>query len=559
MTLLETLRSLTALPQIRDELLAQRERILSNILIGMSLLGFILLSVYSILAVQEQRWTTLIAFSVIYLWTFSVTVFRRLPYAFRAASMLLIVYILASITLIQDGLPGNGRIYLVAFTIFAGILSGIKGGVIAILLSMATLAGLNLALQINLLPAPSASPIDLHQNLAFWGVALTAFLTVSIATSISMLTLLRGLEGSLGKAKNLSADLEKERKQLENSVIQRTSDLQRRLIQIRTAAEISNTISAVLDPQELLQRIVDLIKERFDLYYVGVFTLTEDEKYALLRAGTGEAGIKMLAEGHRLAVGGASMIGWTTANQKPRIALDVGKDAVRFSNPHLPLTRSELALPILSAGRVLGALTIQSTEQEAFDSDDITILQSTADSLGIALQNARLFRQAQKNLDEIRTMHKQYLQKAWEERLREEVDLRYLHENEDSRKESSMDGIELPVSLRDQVIGRIILEGVPNSLTEEERNFIEAITNEAAIALENARLLEEIQRRAQVEHKIGLISAKAQSSLDLETVLKTAVEEIGSAVSATRVQIRLGDLSKYIDSNDKDNGGVVET
>jgi GAF domain-containing protein/uncharacterized membrane protein len=556
MTLFDRLRSLTALPQIRDELLAQRERILSNILIGMSLLGFILLSVYSVLAVQEQRWTTLIAFGVIYLWTFSVTVFRRLPYSFRAASMLLIIYLLASITLIQDGLPGNGRVYLVAFPIFAGILAGIKGGIFAILLSLATLIGLNLLSQANLILIPPTEPDNVHQNLAFWAVALTAFLTVSVATSISMLTLLRGLEGSLGKAKNLSTDLEKERKHLENKVVQRTSDLQRRLLQLRTAAEISNTIAGVLDPQDLLQKVVDLLKERFDLYYVGVFTLTEDEKYAILRAGTGEAGKKMLTEGHRLAVGGASMIGWTTANQKPRIALDVGSDAVRFSNPHLPYTRSELALPILSGGRVLGALTIQSDEQEAFDSDDIVILQSTADSLGVALENARLFRQAQRNLDEIRTLHKQYLQKAWDERIKEGTDLGFTYEHHSSFRAGN-EKIEVPVSLRDQVIGRLVMEGTSGKLTEEDKNFVEAIANEAAIALENARLLEEIQNRAQDERKIGHIAARAQSSLDLETVLKTAVEEIGMAVNAARVQIRLG-VSKNTDDTDNLGGMAGE-
>jgi GAF domain-containing protein/uncharacterized membrane protein len=550
MMFLDKLRGLTALPQIRDELKVQRERILSNILIGMSLLGFILLSVYSILAFQEQRWATLAAFGVIYLWTFIVTVFRRLPYSIRAASMLLIIYMLAGITLIQDGLPGNGRIYLLAFTIFAGILAGVKGGIFAILLSVVTLAGLNLALQLNLLPSPSADPASLPQNLAFWAVAITAFLTAAVATSISMLTLLKGLEGSLGRAKSLSADLEKERQQLEHNVLQRTSDLERRLVQLRTAAEISNTIAAVLDPQELLQKVVALLKERFDLYYVGVFLLNEDEKYALLRAGTGAAGEKMLAEGHRLAVGGASMIGWTTANQKPRIALDVGKDAVRFSNSHLPLTRSELALPILSGSRLLGAITIQSSQPEAFDEDDITVLKGTADSLGVALDNARLFREAQQSLNEIKTLHQQYLQRAWDERGREEVDLGHIFENKIASRSPGLATVEIPVSLRDQVIGRLKLEGIQGTLSAEEESFIDAVTTEAAIALENARLLEEIQRRAQVEQKIGLISAKAQSSLDLETVLRTAVQEIGMAINASRVQIRLGDFQNSEEPQD---------
>lgn len=134
---------------------------------------------------------------------------------------------------------------------------------------------------------------------------------------------------------------------------------------------------------------------------------------AELRAGTGQAGATLLADRHRLAVGGQSMIGRSISERQPRIALDVGSEAVRFNHPLLPLTRSEMALPLLARDRGLGALTIQSDQPAAFSSDDILSLQGMADLIAVALDNARLFQEAQRALAEVTTLHQRYLSQAW--------------------------------------------------------------------------------------------------------------------------------------------------
>jgi GAF domain-containing protein/DNA-binding LacI/PurR family transcriptional regulator len=172
--------------------------------------------------------------------------------------------------------------------------------------------------------------------------------------------------------------------------------------QLETAAEVSRAASSILDPDELIRRAVDLIRDRFDLYYAGLFLVDETGewtgepgKWAVLWAGTGEAGRQMLEQKHKLEIGGTSMIGWCVANQRARIALDVGEEAVRFENPFLPKTRSELALPLTSRGQIIGALTIQSTQEAAFSDEDIAALQTMADQLANAIQNAHLFEQSQ--------------------------------------------------------------------------------------------------------------------------------------------------------------------
>ncbi|MBN1875934.1 MAG: GAF domain-containing protein [Anaerolineae bacterium] len=176
--------------------------------------------------------------------------------------------------------------------------------------------------------------------------------------------------------------------------------LQRRNIQLHTAIEVSRAAASILDIDELMRESVELIREAFDLYYVGLFLVDFNRGMAVLCAGTGEAGQEMLARNHKLEVGGASMIGQCVSHSEARIALDVGEEAVRFNNPVLPNTRSELALPLRSRGKVIGALSVQSVEPEAFDETSIAINQSMADQLAVAIDNARLYSSLQHELTE---------------------------------------------------------------------------------------------------------------------------------------------------------------
>ena len=133
------------------------------------------------------------------------------------------------------------------------------------------------------------------------------------------------------------------RKQAEQEQAELIGVMTKRTIQLQTAAEVSNAASSILDINTLLPNVVELIRNHFDYYYVGIFLVDESHNWAVLRAGTGEMGEEMIAAGHRLSVGESSMIGWCISNRHARIALDVGDDAVRFRNSHLPLTRSEIA------------------------------------------------------------------------------------------------------------------------------------------------------------------------------------------------------------------------
>lgn len=205
------------------------------------------------------------------------------------------------------------------------------------------------------------------------------------------------------------------------------------IAKMETAAKVAEAATSILDRETLLDTIVELIRDRFDLYYVGTFLVDEDNKWAVLRAGTGEAGRKQLQKKHRLEIGGESMIGWSIQHKQPRITLDVGKEAVHFQNPDLPDTHSELALPLIHRDEVIGALTIQSTERAAFSQEDVIFLQIMANQLANAIQNARLFEQAQQEIIERKLIEQQIIHRNEE--------LRFQKTLLESQSEASPDGI----------------------------------------------------------------------------------------------------------------------
>ena len=174
---------------------------------------------------------------------------------------------------------------------------------------------------------------------------------------------------------------------------------------LQSVSEVSTLLITCLNLEDLMQKTVNLIQERFDFYYVGWFLVDED--YAVLQVGAGEVAPKMLEAGYRLAIGNQSIIGYSIANAKACIALDVGEDAVSFNNPWLPETRSELVLPLVIRGRGIGALTLQSKKEAAFSEEHIADLQAIVNQLGIAVENARQFSQVRQMQETVQKLRNQ--------------------------------------------------------------------------------------------------------------------------------------------------------
>jgi GAF domain-containing protein/HAMP domain-containing protein len=374
--------------------------------------------------------------------------------------------------------------------------------------------------------------------------------------------------GNLAKAFNSMTDqLQQTLAGLEQRVAERTREVEKRAGQITAAAEVSRAASQVLDPDELLRQVVELICKRFDLYYAAAFLVDANGEQAVLRAGTGEAGELMLGHGHKLPVGETSMVGWACAHKEARIALDVGREAVRFANPLLPLTRSEMALPLRVGDRVIGALDIQSTVAQAFDEDSITALQGMADQVAVALENARLFQQVRSSLKEVERFNRLLTRQGWETFLRSTgtgFEQRFFAEfhqpnvpalTPDDIEQRMVEGLArgprgssgrentvcIPLRVRRQVIGTLVVErdAGQSEWSATDLGMLEEMAAQAAQALESARLFEDAGRTAARERLVNEITSRIHAASTVPGILQTAARELAAALNVPHAVARI--------------------
>lgn len=357
-------------------------------------------------------------------------------------------------------------------------------------------------------------------------------------------------------------ELEDLRASLEERVNQRTFELdtanhnnERRAKQFEAIAQVTRAISSIQDLDTILPRITQVISEQFGHYHTGIFLLDDNREFAILRAANSEGGIEMLANKHKLLVGQTGIVGYVTATGQPRIALDVGTDAVYFDNPFLPNTHSEIALPLRVAGQIVGALDVQSETSKAFTENDIEVLSTLADQVSIAIQNARTLEEARKSLAEAQSAFGQLTQEAWKIMRPETVGMGFhLSDQTAHPLEKPLEGSEIeqaltegetvivkenertssltiPIRLRNNVIGVMNLKtNEDNIITQDEVDIAEAISARLSLAIETAALLRTTQRRADIERITTDISAKVSSSTRFETILQTAAQELSRAL-----------------------------
>ncbi|MCS7177769.1 MAG: GAF domain-containing protein [Anaerolineae bacterium] len=360
---------------------------------------------------------------------------------------------------------------------------------------------------------------------------------------------------------------------LEQQVAARTAALTRRTTELEAAAYVARRAAEIRRMDMLLNETVRVISDRFGFYHAGIFLIDEGGEYAVLHAASSEGGQRMLARGHRLEVGRVGIVGYVAGTGQPRIALDVGADAVFFDNPDLPETRSEMALPLKIGDRVIGVLDVQSREPAAFTDEDVAILQVMADQIALAIENARLLEEAERALAEVRALYGEYLRGAWRQLARRQRTLGYRRTIQGGRfltpeevqslqedptvwpvlargeihvQAASDDGGEArllaPVRLQEQVIGVLQIRPPVRNYrwSPEEIALVRSIADRLALALENARLLEETRRRAERDRLIAEITARVRASLDPKIVLQTAVKELGQALGVSRVLLQMG-------------------
>ncbi len=330
-----------------------------------------------------------------------------------------------------------------------------------------------------------------------------------------------------------------------NRMIARIEELQQNLEKrvedqtekLRASNEVGRIASTILNPDDLISQVVNLIAKTFDYYYVAVFLVTGNERWAEIIDATGSAGEILKARRHRLQVGGSSMVGNAIVSKQAQVAMDIGETAVRFNNPLLPNTRSELALPLIVGDRVIGALDVQSIREADFKADDIATLQNLASQVAISIENARLFREMDNALSELRQSNRQYISSVWEEKLQANK-LEYSVKSPAIPGAKETKDIAVNLNLRDQPIGYIHMQ-TNEEWSQEDQAWVESLATQVAISLENARLVEESNQSALRERLSASIIQKLWSTPSIDGILQTAVRELGRALEASEATIEL--------------------
>ena len=430
------------------------------------------------------------------------------------------------------------------------------------------------------MPVAAVEAIILYVLSAMHGGPLPSPLVIVILGALGLVSWLasRTLENAFKEARRNASDLAGTNRELEaNRVLleARTRDLERESAYQAASAEVGRAATSILEAGQLMEQVVELIRERFDLYYVGLFLADENSKWAVLRAGTGEAGRAMLARNHQLQIGSGSMIGWSIANKQARVALEVSQDTVRLATAELPDTRAEAALPLRSRGRVIGALTVQSAHPGVFDQDSIIVLQVMADQVAVAIDNARLFAESQAALAVARRAYGQLSHQAWTEMLHAQPNLGFiknqrgvsradnlwrpavrtaLQTGEPSLGDSNRTRLVIPVKIRDHVIGVIDAHKPEGAWTPEEIVLVESLTEQMGVALESARLYQDTQRRAARERILREISDRMQGAADMEALMRITAEELNKALGGSRAYVRLGTEALPSPNGDEPSG-----
>lgn len=379
---------------------------------------------------------------------------------------------------------------------------------------------------------------------------LGLFALVAGKRQAKVLTLNDELTSRLNEFGEVSNQLKKLKLRLEK-------DVEKQIRELKATAHIAREAASIHHLDKLLEDTVNLISKQFSFYHAGIFLIDEQSEYAVLCAASSEGGKKMLAHNHKLLVGKVGIVGHVAASGVPRIALDVDTDSTFYDNPYLPETRSEVALPLISRQRIIGVLDVQSLELNQFSDDDVAILQTLADQIALAIDNARLFTETQRALKELETLNRQLVVQAWRPRLaRQTYAYRYDHlgvkplqEGEQViQGENGRYSIELPILLRGQSIGSIRLTRDMDQVqwSPQEKELFKTIVSQLGLALENLRILEDVQRKAEREKLVAEITARLWASSDIRTIVRVAAQEIGSklGVSKAEIQLEVPDMSK---------------
>lgn len=392
------------------------------------------------------------------------------------------------------------------------------------------IAAIGISLAANRLPLSLAAVLALHINQPLMWIIDTApfFLAAFAALAGGRQDALEALNTRLqSQARDLSAA----RRLLEQRIAQGTDELEERDRQLRQAVQVTRRISRIRDTAELAQSAVKSIAEGYSDFVVDLY-LIDERRAGLMQTASSEDTAPEIMAARTVKVGDASLIGQVAGSG------EVGRSISGKRGP-------ELALPLLSRGLPVGVLHVQPAHEGVSLPSNTELLQLMADQLASAIETARSFRESSLALEQLQAFSGQSTQAAWRQGLPGET-LAYEYTPVGTRPagaapmEFDPTDLRIPLELRGQRIGTIAIRRKSSEAwTEVDRDLADKTAAQVALALENVRLLDETRERAQTERRLSEFSARLNQSVNLDTLLQTAVRELAALPEVAGASIYL--------------------
>lgn len=517
-----------------------REPFLQRILITSAIVGFVAL-------IPAVISTTDLILQSIYISVYVILVSSILisfPYSIKVILFVSLPLILGIGSITETSIRGDVLFFFLAFVTFSTLLIGPRAGIVSIIITE-IIIGVMGYLVLNGI----VSPLDKNTykgDLTDWLSAASSQFLISLVIMSALQMLNKGFRQAKNRAEEMHTLLQESQMELEKRVAERTTELAYKTRQLNAASLVAHETAAIQDLDKLLSRAVNLIADQFGCYHVGIYLMNQRGDYVNLQAASSEGGKQLLERGYRLRVGTEGIIGLVAAEKKPRISLDVGKDAFLFDSPELPETRSELSLPLIVHSKVVGVLDLQSTEVTAYKYEDLDIYLPMADQIAVTIENAKLLSESQLIISQLETLSNENTRQNWKTELAvrkpifhySATGVRFI---ENVNIQAGKNVLDIPIVLRGQKIGKISLQRRSDfqKWTTQEETVATEVANQAALALENIRLVERTRERANREQAIASVTARVRETLDLDTVLRTTAREVQKALNLQEAEVRL--------------------
>jgi len=472
------------------------------------------------------------------------TIVLRLQYRFKTRIFVALPFILGLSSTVTSGTHGDNIFFFLMFVFLSALFMEVRGSLFAIAISEIIVIVIGLLVfheRFSLL-----NPLASKGSLQDWAADIGLLFLASFIVIISLQILQGRLKKVQDQNKILSEDVQEQQEELGIRESEQTLVLAHKTKQLNAALLTIHEVAAIQDLDRLLNQTVHLISEQFGCYHVGIYLMNQRGDYVTLQAASSEGGKKLLENGFRLRVGVEGIIGFVAAEKKPRISLDIEKDTIFFNSPELSETQAELSLPLIVRSKVIGVLDMQFPDVDTFHHDDLDIFQTMADQIAITIENTRLHSESQLIISQLETISSENTRQNWRTEL-STGSSRFYYSAVGVRateKDAALRGknvLNIPITLRGQKIGKITLQRKSefHKWTAQEENVANEVAAQAALALENIRLVESTRERANREHATSGISARVRETLDLDTVLRITAREIQQALNLQEAEVRL--------------------